>query len=272
MANCNVCGTFVQEGVKTCPNCGSPIASAVAAQAAQVVDTAAQAVDQTAAQAAQAVEGAVNTTAAQAAPAASSAPAFLGSMGAANGNMDAKNNKKLDAIANSLDGKDFTANYTAKDIEDNKLFAILAYFGILCLIPLFAAEELAAYDEPSNYLMQFCTNRSGMFSVDIELIFRVVLAMAFFSMCIELFHIAKQNYPVVFLIYVVTNLIVRFMCIHHVEGTQVVMFLVQPLAMPITLLYYVVMATIGMRCLRNYYTGFEGKPEAIISTAGDTSF
>jgi|GEM_PF-3549829 hypothetical protein len=133
-------------------------------------------------------------------------------------------------------------------------------------------EELAAYDEPSNYLMQFCTNRSGMFSVDIELIFRVVLAMAFFSMCIELFHIAKQNYPVVFLIYVVTNLIVRFMCIHHVEGTQVVMFLVQPLAMPITLLYYVVMATIGMRCLRNYYTGFEGKPEAIISTAGDTSF
>ena len=141
MANCNVCGTFVQEGVKTCPNCGSPIASAVAAQAAQVVDTAAQAVDQTAAQAAQAVEGAVNTTAAQAAPAASSAPAFLGSMGAANGNMDAKNNKKLDAIANSLDGKDFTANYTAKDIEDNKLFAILAYFGILCLIPLFAAKE-----------------------------------------------------------------------------------------------------------------------------------
>jgi uncharacterized membrane protein len=141
MANCNVCGTFVQEGVKTCPNCGSPIASAVAAQAAQVVDTAAQAVDQTAAQAAQAVEGAVNTTAAQAAPVASSAPAFLGSMGAANGNMDAKNNKKLDAIANSLDGKDFTANYTAKDIEDNKLFAILAYFGILCLIPLFAAKE-----------------------------------------------------------------------------------------------------------------------------------
>ena len=141
MANCNVCGTFVQEGVKTCPNCGSPIASAVAAQAAQVVDTAAQAVDQTAAQAAQAVEGAVNTTAAQAAPAASSAPAFLGSMGAANGNMDVKNNKKLDAIANSLDGKDFTANYTAKDIEDNKLFAILAYFGILCLIPLFAAKE-----------------------------------------------------------------------------------------------------------------------------------
>ena len=141
MANCNVCGTFVQEGVTTCPNCGSPIAGAVAAKAAQAVDTAAQTVDQTATQAAQTVEGAVNTTAAQAAPAASSAPAFIGSMGAVSGSMDAKNGKKLDAIAAGLDGKDYTANYTAKDKEDNKLFAILAYFGLLCLIPLFAAKE-----------------------------------------------------------------------------------------------------------------------------------
>ncbi|MBR6364789.1 MAG: hypothetical protein IKS10_01655 [Lachnospiraceae bacterium] len=133
-------------------------------------------------------------------------------------------------------------------------------------------EELAAYGEPSNYLMQYCTNRSGMFSLDVELIVRVILAMAFVSLCIELFHIAKQNYPIVFLIYAVTNLIVRFMCIHLIEGTPVMMFLIQPLAMPITLLYYGVMTTIGVYSLRNFYTGFEGKPEAIISTAGDTSF
>jgi uncharacterized membrane protein len=29
----------------------------------------------------------------------------------------------------------------AKDVADNKVFAILAYFGILFLIPLFAAKE-----------------------------------------------------------------------------------------------------------------------------------
>ncbi|MDR1332528.1 MAG: hypothetical protein LBK07_10555 [Tannerella sp.] len=28
-----------------------------------------------------------------------------------------------------------------KDVQDNKIFAILAYFGILFLIPLFAAKE-----------------------------------------------------------------------------------------------------------------------------------
>ena len=29
----------------------------------------------------------------------------------------------------------------AKDVADNKIFAILAYFGILFLVPLFAAKE-----------------------------------------------------------------------------------------------------------------------------------
>lgn len=36
---------------------------------------------------------------------------------------------------------DTTADYDKKDIEDNKFMAILAYIGILFLIPLFAAKE-----------------------------------------------------------------------------------------------------------------------------------
>lgn len=36
---------------------------------------------------------------------------------------------------------DTTADYDQKDIEDNKFMAILAYIGILFLIPLFAAKE-----------------------------------------------------------------------------------------------------------------------------------
>ena len=163
MANCNVCGTFVQEGVTTCPNCGSPIASAVAAQAAQTVDTAAQTVDQAATQAASAVDA----TVAQAAPTAASAPAFLGSMGSVNGEMDAKNNKKLDALAAKLDGKDFTANYTAKDKEDNKLWAILAYFGILALIPLFAAKEspYAKFHTNQGLLLLIIEGALGVLSI-----------------------------------------------------------------------------------------------------------
>ena len=36
---------------------------------------------------------------------------------------------------------DTTADYDKKDIEDNKFMAILAYIGLLFLVPLFAAKE-----------------------------------------------------------------------------------------------------------------------------------
>lgn len=36
---------------------------------------------------------------------------------------------------------DHTAEMDAKDIEDNKIMAILAYLGILVLVPIFAAKE-----------------------------------------------------------------------------------------------------------------------------------
>ena len=36
---------------------------------------------------------------------------------------------------------DTTADYDKKDIEDNKLMGVLAYIGLLFLIPLFAAKE-----------------------------------------------------------------------------------------------------------------------------------
>ena len=36
---------------------------------------------------------------------------------------------------------DTTADYDKKDIEDNKLMGVLAYIGILFLVPLFAAKD-----------------------------------------------------------------------------------------------------------------------------------
>jgi len=122
MAVCNVCGTEVQEGVTSCPNCGSPIAGAVAAK---VVEPVAAAVEQTTAQAVPAAQG------------ITFASTGLNSL---NGEIEAKSDKKIDAIVAKIEGKDFSGAYEAADIEDNKLFAILAYFPLLCLIPLFAAK------------------------------------------------------------------------------------------------------------------------------------
>lgn len=46
-----------------------------------------------------------------------------------------------DKIMNINNTADTTADYDKKDIEDNKLMGVLAYIGILVLIPLFAAKE-----------------------------------------------------------------------------------------------------------------------------------
>jgi len=134
------------------------------------------------------------------------------------------------------------------------------------------AEELAAYNEPSNYLMRYCTDRSGMMSLDAEIIVRVILGLAFISLCIEVLHIATQSYPIVFLIFVVSNLLMRFMLVRIAEGTPVMMYLTRPMAMPITLLYYGVNTAIGLYSVRGFYTGYEGKSEAYEYDAGATSF
>jgi len=44
-------------------------------------------------------------------------------------------------IQKLLNTEDTTKDYDAQDIETNKVFAILAYLGILILVPVFAAKD-----------------------------------------------------------------------------------------------------------------------------------
>lgn len=46
-----------------------------------------------------------------------------------------------DKVAGLNNTPDTTAQYDAKDIEDNKVMALLAYIGFLFLVPLLAAKE-----------------------------------------------------------------------------------------------------------------------------------
>ncbi len=46
-----------------------------------------------------------------------------------------------DQVQEVLDTPDTTAEYDAADINNNKVMAILAYIGILVLVPVFAAKE-----------------------------------------------------------------------------------------------------------------------------------
>lgn len=45
-------------------------------------------------------------------------------------------------MSNILNTPDTTASYSQQDIDQNKIMGILSYFGILVLIPIFAAKSL----------------------------------------------------------------------------------------------------------------------------------
>lgn len=103
MAFCGKCGQKVEEGVKFCPACGAPLQANV---------------DQPA------TNDPVQTEEQESMAKATAAADALGN--------------KLGNLNNTADN---TADFDKKDIEQNKVMAILSYFGILVLIPIFAAKD-----------------------------------------------------------------------------------------------------------------------------------
>lgn len=105
MAFCGKCGQKVEEGVKFCPACGAPLQANADQPAPQPVAQPARTEEQESLSQAAATDALSST---------------LG---------------KLNSTTDS------TAEFEKKDIEQNKVMAILAYFGILVFIPILAAKE-----------------------------------------------------------------------------------------------------------------------------------
>lgn len=75
------------------------------------------------------------------------------------------------------DTKDSTKDFDAKDIEDNKAFAILAYIGILVLIPLLAApkSKFARYHTNQGLVLFICELIAGFVHGILHFMFTVVV-------------------------------------------------------------------------------------------------
>lgn len=101
MAFCGKCGTQMNDGAKFCPGCGAP--NEAAAPAAPVTPN-------------------------QETPPVQQNPAP----------QQADFSAKMAALNNTADT---TAEFDKADIEQNKAMSILAYFGPLVLIPIFAAKN-----------------------------------------------------------------------------------------------------------------------------------
>ena len=76
--------------------------------------------------------------------------------------------EKFQAINNTADS---TSEYNPKDIEQNKVMAVLAYLGILVLVPIFAAKESKFARFHANQGLILCI-------IGIILYFAVVILMS----------------------------------------------------------------------------------------------
>lgn len=114
MAFCGKCGQKVEEGVKFCPACGTPLQTNVAQPTHETVQN----------------------------PEPRPAPQTVQTEGQ---EATAKATAAADALGNKLGNlnntTDSTADFDKADIEQNKVMAILSYFGILVFIPIFAAKD-----------------------------------------------------------------------------------------------------------------------------------
>ncbi len=109
MAFCPNCGTKLEEGKRFCPNCGTQVAAPAAPQPPAFDDGPVQA-----------------QPAPEETPVAAPAPAPV----------DLGNK-----VAQLNDTPDTTAAFDPNDVAANKVYGILAYLGILVLIPIFVGKD-----------------------------------------------------------------------------------------------------------------------------------
>ena len=92
--------------------------------------------------------------------------------------MDNQNQQSFEQKFNNVtDTADTTAEFDQNDINQNKVIAILAYFGILVLIPIFAAKESKFARFHANQGLLLCI-ASLAYWVVMQVITAIVLAIS----------------------------------------------------------------------------------------------
>ena len=205
MAFCGNCGMKVTDGTKFCPGCGTklpevqaaaPVEAPVAAPAeAQAAPAEAQAAAPAEAQAAAPAEAQTAVPA----PAQAAAPVQGQSQPAQQTDFASK----LQALNNTADT---TADYTAEDIEQNKVMALLGYLGILFLVPLFAApnSKFARYHANQGLVLSLAAVAFGIvYTILVTVLLTISWRLSFLTSILGLLWLA---YPVLGIIGIINAL------------------------------------------------------------------
>lgn len=85
--------------------------------------------------------------------------------------------QQSNTFGNLNNAADTTAQFNKTDIEQNKVMAILAYFGILVLIPIFAAKESKFARFHSNQGLILCI-AAILYGVAYSILSAIILAIS----------------------------------------------------------------------------------------------
>jgi Chloroplast import component protein (Tic20). len=102
---------------------------------------------------------------------------------------EAKTESAADKVAGFNNTADTTADFAADDIANNKLFAVLAYFGILFLVPLFAAPNSKFAKFHANQGLILCIFSVAWAIVISILSFMFILILPLLAFVFYLFYI-----------------------------------------------------------------------------------
>lgn len=164
MAFCGNCGKSITEGTKFCPGCGAKLPETETAPAAET-------------------------------PAAAPTPVAAPAQGQPAQQTDFVS--KIQSINNTADT---TADYSAEDIEQNKVMALLAYLGLLFLVPMFAAPNSKFARYHTNQGLVLCLAAVAFGIVHLLLTFLLLMIswrLSFLSTIIGLLWIAFPVWMVI---------------------------------------------------------------------------
>ncbi len=190
MAFCGNCGMKVTDGTKFCPGCGTKLPEVQAVESVQEVVPVAAPPAPEVNPAPVAASAAVPTTAT---PVQTEAPAAAAPTPAAGQSQPAQQTDFMSKIQSLNNTADTTADYTAEDIEQNKVMALLAYLGLLFLVPLFAAPNSKYARYHTNQGLVLCLAAVAFGIVHVILTFLLLMIswrLSFLSTIIGLLWIA----------------------------------------------------------------------------------
>lgn len=118
------------------------------------------------------------------------------------------------------------------------------------------------------YLIQFAVYRTGMFSLELSVVLRMLLTLALFTLLVELVFVARDTFVFAYGLIIVLFMIFRCLFLRLPEGATLYLFLVTRLPAIYDMIFYALCFLVCFLFLRPFEKGMEEGQESYVDTTG----